>query len=128
MQQDSTAAGLESSHSSLPSNFPSGSIFKTDPGGGFFRQLVLFKFFLRLPLCGVDGGFRFLEGAEATAEKSVASAVLSRVLLCERFLDLVAGPDAAVSSLWAPTPTVNELFVLAAAVDPVTAAVPRERF
>ena len=98
IQQDSTAEGLESVKSSLVSDFPFGSFFKAAPGGGFFRLLAFFDFFVVLPLFGDDGAFRFLEGAEAAGERAVGPIDLSRVLVCERFLDLVAGPVNVVSS------------------------------
>ena len=104
IQQASTAAGFESPSSRLPSLFPSaidvGSVFgEAPPGGGFFRLQGHFGIFLRFDLVVVDGAFRFLEGDEVGGEKAAPSVDLSRVLLCERFRDLVAGPGPAVASL-----------------------------
>lgn len=128
IQQASTAAGLESASSLLPSaDIAAGSVLRAAPGGGFFRLLRHFGIFLRLPLGGADGAFRFLEGAEAGGKQADASVDLSRVLICERFRDLVAGLDPAAASSRAPTPTENELFVLAADVDPVKVAILRVR-
>jgi len=86
-----------------------------------------FGVFLRFALAVVDGAFRFKEGAAVGGEKAVASVDLSRVLLCERFRDLVAGPDPAVASSWTPVPTENESFVLTADDGIVTAATLRVR-
>lgn len=132
IQQASTAAGFESASSRLPSFFPSdidaGSVLReATPGGGFFRLQGHFGIFLRFDLAVVDGAFRFLEGDEVGGEKAATSVDLSRVLLCERFRDLVAGPGPADASLWTPAPTENELFVLTADVGMVTAATVRVR-
>jgi len=83
-----------------------------------------FGVFLRFALAVVDGAFRFKEGAAVGGEKAVVSMDLSRVLLCERFRDLVAGPDPAVAS---SVPTENESFVLTADDGIVTAATLRVR-
>jgi len=126
IQHASTAAGFESASSLLPSA-DAGSVLRVAPGGGFFRLLGHFGIFLRFPLGVADEAFRFLEGAEAGGEKPVTSVDLSRVQIWERFRDLVEGPDPAAASCWAPAPTENELFVLAADADPVTAAILRVR-
>jgi hypothetical protein len=73
------------------------------------------------------GALRFLEGAEAADGTVAVSVVLSSVLLCERFRDLVVGPVPAAALPCAPRPTENELFVLTADVDDVTAAMLRVR-
>jgi len=103
-----------------------GGSFKQAPGGGFFRLLVL-EVLLRLPFDDNDGALRFLEGAVVAGSTAGAWGDISRVLLCERFLDLVVGP---VARSWSPRTAglkANELLVLTADVDDVIAAILRAR-